>query len=135
MKMLIVSLLALTVVSQAQAMPVPPTYICNSTGQHSPDDGYSVIVSRDLKRAEVSMNSIAGPQRLAVLNCSQDASRHSVGNDVESLFLVCSEPQLRDAGYSVNLSEGGFAGLVTGRLYEVTFAGSKPVANLICQQR
>lgn len=93
------------------------------------DHGYFVNFSSPIKSAEVSTQSIAGPQKLANLQCSYVSNLDDHGG-VRDPLISCSEPNLRDAGYSLLLDNS--TGPITATLYSITIAGSKAVAQLSC---
>jgi hypothetical protein len=96
------------------------------------DGGYIVKVSKDISRATVFENTIAGPQRLADLTCRRLPAMPPRGADIPVAWLQCTVPNLADAGYEVVVSSGGFAGLTTATLDIITRAGTERLAKLIC---
>jgi hypothetical protein len=123
--MKIVLVLAALIPSFAQA---EPAFWCKENNAGI-DHGIYVNFSSPIRYATVSTQSIAGPQKLAELNCSYLASTPE-DHGSNRPYLACSEPNKRDAGYSVMLTAEG--GKITGTVYEVTIAGSQPVADLTC---
>ena len=124
-KMIVGTLIALTcVTSMSQAMNCKE----NGTGI---DNGYNVYVSKDGKRAVVEEISIAGPKTLATLVCARSNVKAPCC-DQEYVSLSCYEPNLKDIGYSFVVKQGGFAGLTTGTLSEISLVGSKQVAATTC---
>ena len=93
------------------------------------DHGIYVTFSNPIRYATVSTQSIAGPQKLAELNCSYLASSPE-DHGSNRPYLACSEPSKRDAGYSLMLSAE--LGKITATVYQVTIAGSQAIANLTC---
>lgn len=87
-----------------------------------PDHGYQALFSNNLHRATISEQTIAGPRRVAILNCSQRARTVS-----------CYEPRLRDAGYSLSVQINS-RGSSPASLFAITFAGSRRIANLVCRR-
>ena len=115
----------------AASAAVAGNRVCVDTNS-GPDHGYQVAFDSTLTAARVSMQSIAGPQALAQLKC-QVSRKRAPGADQTYVIAQCFEPQLRDAGYSVVISGGGFTGMVTAQLSEISIAGATPVASLFCR--
>lgn len=104
-----------------------PAFWCKDKSA-GPDHGVFVTFSSPLRYATVSEQTIAGPRKLADLNCAYLAKAPQ-DHGSNQPYLSCSEPNKRDAGYSLLLSdEQG----ITATVYEVTIAGSKPIAHLKC---
>jgi hypothetical protein len=105
-----------------------PSFWCKETDAGI-DHGYYVNFSSPIRYATVSTQSIAGPQKLAELNCSYLASTPE-DHGSNQPYLSCSEPNKRDAGYSLLLSSE--LGKITATVYQVTIAGSQAIAHLTC---
>jgi len=101
------------------------------------DHGYLVNVAPKLGAAEVSMQSIAGPQLLANLTCKSSLKplQGPGGSLSFSVRISCAEPDLRDAGYSLFLTQTSEAAEWTGQLKEITIVGAMPIAQLTCFTR
>ena len=104
---------------------------CKEVGT-GPDNGYSVYVSKNRKRSIVEEVTLAGAKTLATLNCAKTNEQPSHPDAIYTV-LTCSEPNIRDGGYSLQVKQGGFAGLTTATLSEITIAGANPIAELACQ--
>lgn len=100
-----------------------------------PDHGFSIRFSKNLTAALVESQSIAGPRIVAELVCQRPHNHGPARPDQIISLAHCSEPELRDAGYTVVLQTGGLVGTLRAFLSEVTFAGSDPVATLRCRER
>ncbi len=121
--MKLVLALALLVPGFAQASPA---FWCKEENSGI-DHGMWVNFSSPIKSATISEQSIAGPRVLAELTCAYNAiPEDHTGNYP---YVTCSEPKLRDAGYSLVLDTAG------ATVYQVTIAGSKAVAHLKCGRR
>lgn len=78
---------------------------CKSVEQ-GPDHGYFVS-SNDEGQAEVTMQSIAGPQHLATLDCvTPEYDGHP---NVPHAIQICGDN--RPGGYKFTITAGGFAGI------------------------
>jgi hypothetical protein len=121
----------LAALASLPAMAQSNGYSCAS-GRNTPEQGFSVEVTRDGSRADVSKQSLAGPLRIAALNCRPVINNGPKGNDLMTAFLSCTDSK-PDAGYSLVLSEGGFVGRVIGVLSRGTAVGAMPLANLNCK--
>ncbi len=97
-----------------------------------PDNGYQVSISTDGGRASVDEVTIAGVQQLATLQCVASKQKAPPCCDRTYVLLTCSEPQVRDGGYSAVVTAGGLAGRMFLSLSKVTIAGSTQIANLLC---
>jgi hypothetical protein len=86
------------------------------------DQGYEALFNNRLDKVSISEQSIAGPRHVALLDCS-----------TANTLVNCSEPVLRDAGYSFSMKPSD-KGVMQAALYEITFAGSKKLADLVCQR-
>lgn len=98
-----------------------------------PDNGYTIYISKMRNRADVQEITIAGAHTIATLSCSKPDHTSAAGPDQITQILACSEPNIRDGGYSVSIETGGLAGLTTAHLSEVTIAGSNSIAQFICK--
>lgn len=97
-----------------------------------PDHGYAVLINKKVTKAKISETTIAGPRVLANLRCELTKERAQYPDQIIT-FAHCSEPELRDAGYSLVIKTGGFAGLTTAELSQITLAGAEPITSLICR--
>ncbi|RZA07351.1 MAG: hypothetical protein EOP11_07925 [Proteobacteria bacterium] len=118
MKLLLALCALIPTLAQAE-----PAFWCKDVSA-GPDHGYSVNFGSALRYASVSGQTIAGPQKLAELNCSYTAipEGHDGSNQP---YLSCKEPS-KQGGYSVMLSAGG--GKITATLY----SANKVAAHLLC---
>lgn len=101
------------------------------------DSGFYAVISADRKSAVLSEQTIRGPQQIADLVCFDafDHVPHVPGSaDMMETVLFCSEPNLRDAGYSLRLMEGGFWFHRIAIIEEISFFGSEVVGNLFCNE-
>ena len=96
------------------------------------DNGYLVTFSKDMKKAAVERLTIKGAKIVATLVCTTNGNKTPNYPDKMTVWN-CTEPKLRDAGYSAVLKMGGFAGFRDVTLSEVTFRGSEVVAQLRCR--
>lgn len=126
MKKMICLLGLLASVSSASAAGIS----CKENGA-SIDNGYRVYFSNNVSLAVLQQETIAGPRTLATLECFR-TDAHPSAPDMAYTTLVCSEPNLRDAGYSLQVNQGGFAGLTTVTLGQITFTGATQIAELVC---
>ncbi len=127
-----IGLLALAAsMSSVAAFASPSALQCKENGT-GPDNGYSVYISKNGSRATVEEVTIAGVKTIATLQCVNTGA-HPSAPDMPYTVLSCWEPNIRDGGYSVQVKQGGFAGLTTATLSEVTLAGANEIAELSCQ--
>jgi hypothetical protein len=112
--------------SSAMAAPI----FCRGKNA-GPDHGVYAKFSSDHKSASITMQSIAGPKTLANLECHRAARR---GPDFGGAIplIACNEPELRDAGYALQLKRGNGLGNYTANLYQVTIAGRELVERMNC---
>ena len=96
------------------------------------DDGYSVYVAKKSKIALVEEVTIAGPKTLATLQCVKTKVTPSHPDEIYT-FLACSEPLIRDGGFSLQVKQGGIAGLTVATLSKITIVGPEQVAELSCE--
>lgn len=112
--------------SLAPLFPAPAhaaPWVCPATNA-GPDRGIYVYLNEDFRSANVRQRSFQGMKNVAQLGCRFDR---------RSQYIRCSEPRLRDAGYSVVLRRSG-PGQIRGTVYAITFAGSRPVAQVVCRR-
>jgi hypothetical protein len=95
------------------------------------DNGYEALFNSAQTKAFISQQSTRGAQPLAKLNCEKQLSSPAV-NEMR-VIANCSEPLLRDAGYSLILAEGNNPDEISAKLYSITFAGEKLAANMTCR--
>lgn len=126
MKLVIITLATLASLT-AQASVIT----CRDT-KAGPDHGMSVVIDDQTQEAEVGYMTIAGPRHLTTLECQFPEGQPAHADQIVPL-ANCYEKEIVDAGYSLRVNTGGIAGLTTATLYEVSFVGSKPVANFVCQ--
>jgi hypothetical protein len=112
-------------------LPIEQGFTCFD--QHMADAGYHVAVSPDHKTATLTESTFIGSNLLAELECFRVASSEPTMPDQMSVVLTCVEPSLRDAGYSVDISQGGIAGLTTATISSISFVGSKFEAEVPCR--
>lgn len=123
-------LLALAALAPLSAS-AEPSFWCKDT-KAGPDHGYYANFNASMQYVDISMQSIAGPQKLAELNCSYTAIPEGQAADGKP-YLRCTEPKLRDAGYSLTLARSD--GKLVAKLFQVSFAGSENIATLVCGRR
>ena len=75
--------------------------------------------------------SYAGETVVADLGCISTGNKPTYP-DASVKVLACSESTLRDAGYSVAVNQGGFAGMTTATLSQESLGGAKVVAEMTC---
>ena len=68
--------------------------------------------------------AMAGTKRLATLKCRPSVGLTSFEPAQIHSTLTCSQPELRDAGYIVNIKTGGYAGATAAELSEESITGS-----------
>jgi hypothetical protein len=95
--------------------------------------GFSVHFSANLSSAQVTQETSRGPKVLANLACTQPTETRPSRPGQDRILAACFEPLIRDAGYSVILRVENGNGSTTSTLSQVTFAGSHPIAELVCQ--
>lgn len=95
--------------------------------QGTADSGYSVTIAADRKAAELSENSIAGPQKVADLSCEAVEDDDSSEGAAESLqkVLQCSDG---NKVFSFALHVGGINHLMVGWLTNAKQPKAKPVS-------
>ncbi|MGZ3694708.1 MAG: hypothetical protein ACXWQO_11035 [Bdellovibrionota bacterium] len=96
------------------------------------DHGYSVNFSRGFTMAQVLQTTIADTKVVANLKCGP-AEVLQTRRDGIVVVASCYEPELRDAGYSLTVKQNRRNGATMATLYEVSFVGSKPIAEMGCQ--
>lgn len=103
---------------------------CRENGA-GPDNGYIVSVSSNGGEATIQQETIAGPQTLATLTCVKPRGNSRRTGSL-AVILTCSEPQIRDGGYSLVITQGGVTGLTNATVYQETIMGAKTLAQLLC---
>jgi hypothetical protein len=121
------SLLALSFIS-ASAF-ADSGMVCHTPGVM--DAGHTIVVSKDGKTASVSAITIAGARPLAELTCTGRLPL-SYTRDIALPMLRCGEPQLRDAGYSIIVTESHTTGEPIATLSQISFFGAKVIDRLEC---
>ena len=112
-------------------LPLEPRYVCQDS--QVADAGYKVEVSADQKTATLSEMTIMGSETLAELECVPVSDElDSATADGIKTILSCSEPELRDAGYAVQISQGGIAGLTEASIQSISIIGARPVGKVLC---
>lgn len=101
--------------------------------QAGPDHGYMLQFSPDHKSVTVSEETIAGPMKVADLACEISRAPAPSGNDMQRTILTCRQPGIADAGFSLTVEQGGFAGLTTAHLYQESIRGADQVAEFGCR--
>lgn len=114
------TLIALAFLFTSTAHAFVPTALHCKELHSGIDNGYEAIFNVQMTKVSISEQTIAGPRHLTLLNCG-----------AEDTLVNCSEPKLRDAGYSMSLVEAD--GMKIAKLYEVTFGGAKHLADLACR--
>ncbi len=99
---------------------------------HMADAGYKVVVSPDHKSAKLTESTFVGSNLLAELQCYPVESAEPTTPDQLSVVLTCVEPDLRDAGYAIDISQGGIGGLTTATISSISIIGSKFEAEVPC---
>lgn len=127
MKSLVLTALVLSLGSIASAKNMT----CSDT-QVVPDRSYSVSFSRNLSRAKVTASTFAGPKVIANLECTR-TEEQAPNPDGTYVVVTCFEPNMADAGYSLRVTQGGFAGLTQAELFAVSFRGEESVTTFICR--
>jgi hypothetical protein len=95
---------------------------------------FQATFSKNLKAVEL-VNLESGQEELVTtLNCSKAAKPKETFPDQLIVVATCSEPHIADAGYSAVLQSGGFAGMTTLKLGEVSFFGTTVIESLICHE-
>ncbi len=115
---------ALSVTAGADTNCVDPTTV---------DNAYTVVISADRTSASVRKITMAGATEVTALSCARidtDPLTTAPGSDT----LACREPDMVDHGFSVKAKAMDCEGRVNARLEEVTFAGPRTIAELVCTE-
>jgi hypothetical protein len=124
------TLLFVTTFVLAASLAQAKELTCSS---HKPD-GLVVIVNIDKTAASISLKSANGLELLQDLQCRPVQNPKSPFADQMVSLAICKEDGLFDAGYTVRISTGGFAGLTMAHVSETTIVGFKKVDTLICRR-
>ncbi len=95
--------------------------------------GYRIHFSAAMNSAVVAKYTRIGPKVVANLTCMRSPAPPSAMPSQDYVLVTCFEPNLRDAGYSVVVRANSGNGSVKAILSEVSFVGSRPIAELACQ--
>jgi hypothetical protein len=128
---IILSLLSL-LTSSAFGGPIPePKTICDSLPTPSGLTYHLEFYSASTP-AYLTVTSEAGSKVGVELFCNLEDSGTPPNYDQETVLRNCFQPNIADAGFLVQVRQGGFTGLMTARVSEQTFIGPKFLTNLIC---
>ncbi len=132
-------LFALTLITSSFALGqafagYPPKNLHCKEVNSGGDYGHEATFNKDMSKAYISEQTFAGPRSLAELACQKNPTPPGGTGDARYIMATCSEPELRDAGYSFRV-EAGENGMqpITGKLYSITIVGEKLVANMSCR--
>jgi hypothetical protein len=109
-----------------------PSYSCKSADAN----GYRVEVwTKPGGTALTEARVFLGTELADLLRTSRAVEAEApVGADIPRTFAAFKNIGIADGGFSVSLSQGGFAGLTQASLSELTFFGTTDHGTLICTQ-
>ncbi len=122
--------LALATAMTAQADEV---FVCRDV-KAGPDHGLSLTVSVAEKKGTLSQMTIMGPRpvQFGELNCEFPPAPDQVHPDQIVTLATCETPAIPDAGYSVIIRGGGFTGITTAKVSEISILGSTEISRMTC---
>lgn len=101
--------------------------------KRGPDHGYMLAFSTDLDSVLVSEQTIAGPREITRLPCEPISDTMPIKIGAPRRMAECREPNLRDAGYIVQLSNKNRTDKFSATLLEDNIAGAKRIAQFRCR--
>jgi hypothetical protein len=113
--------------------PTPETLLCESFNS-TPDIVFSLEFSNSMNSATLTKTTETGAEVLSVFRCDPIQVREPNDGQYDQIVNInnCYEPNLADAGYSVRVNSGGFAGITIAEIYEISFFGTTYLASLVC---
>lgn len=123
--------LALITMTMFQSLAKADSVVCMDFNAGA-DAGWRVEISKDKNSAQVFEMTFAGAELKTTLIGHGPEDNEPAHPNIP-VTIHYSEPYLRDAGYSLTFQQGGFVGIGTANLYEVTFFGSNLLTTLVCR--
>lgn len=98
------------------------------------DHGYSAEFSSDGASVQITLTTLVDTKVVANLRCSESFIAPPSSHSVPHLLVSCSEEFLRDAGYFLAVvADSSGTTEPMGSLFEISFMGSKKIADLPCE--
>lgn len=99
--------------------------VCTSSGVA--DAGYQLTISADLKTAVLDEETIAGPRKVADMDCERLLETEQFMPDAIHNYLLCRDARAPEAGMIVRVYNGGLAGLHYASVREATVLRGKVI--------